>query len=81
MSDFITMKTIKDKNDLFTPKVIEDYKTGNLSLKTMQNTNNVFDLIYQNNYKFLNYQIPPFTIHNDTKYVKNDNTPVTSRIY
>lgn len=57
MSDYVSMKTIKLKNDLMTPSVIKAYQNGTLDFKTLQNTFSPLAEIYANTYQYLQYPI------------------------
>jgi len=55
MSDYVSMRSINLRNQIMTPAVLNAYRSGDLSYKTMQNTSSPVQEIYANTYKYLQY--------------------------
>lgn len=55
MCDYVSMRSINLRNQIMTPAVLDAYRSGNLSYKTMQNISSPVQEIYANTYKYLQY--------------------------
>ena len=55
MSDYVSMRSITLKNEIMTPTVLSEYRSGNLSYKTMQDTSSPLQEIYKNTYQYLTF--------------------------
>ena len=55
MSEYVSMKSITLKNKIMTPSVLDDYRAGTISYKTLQNTSSPLQDIYSNTYNYLTY--------------------------
>lgn len=55
MSDYVSMRSINLRNRIMTPAVLNDYRSGNLSYKNMQDISSPVQEIYANTYHYLQY--------------------------
>ena len=55
MSDYVSMRSLNLRNKIMTPAVLEAYRSGNLSYKTMQDTSSPIQEIYAKTYQYLTY--------------------------
>lgn len=62
MADYVTMGAINNKNRILQPKVLQAYRSGNLSLDALQNESSPLRDIYRDTYKYIQY---PQTLSND----------------
>lgn len=81
MCDYVSMRSINLRNQIMTPSVLNAYRSGDISYKTMQNISSPVQEIYTNTYQYLQYPnlsgdaqvimalAPPQSIG---KYVGND---------
>lgn len=55
MSDYVSMRSINLRNKIMTPAVLDAYRSGNLSYKTMQDISSPVQEIYAKTYQYLTY--------------------------
>lgn len=55
MCDYVSMRSINLRNKIMTPAVLNAYRSGDLSYKTMQDTSSPVQEIYANTYQYLQY--------------------------
>lgn len=55
MSDYVSMRSINLRNQIMTPAVLNAYRSGDISYKTMQNVSSPLQEIYANTYQYLQY--------------------------
>lgn len=55
MCDYVSVRSINLRNQIMTPAVLNAYRSGNISYKTMQNTSSPVQEIYANTYQYLQY--------------------------
>lgn len=55
MSDYVSVKSIALKNQILMPAVLDAYRSGTLSYKTMQDTSSPLQEIYAKTYQYLQY--------------------------
>ena len=53
MSDYVSMRSIKLKNELMTPAVLQSYRSGNLD--TLRDNSSPLQDLYAKTYQYLNY--------------------------
>jgi len=58
MADYVTMKSIKLKNDILTPKVLAAYRSGNLTFDVINDVQEPLKEIYANTYQYLDFPVP-----------------------
>lgn len=57
MSDYVSMKNMKLKNEIMTPSVLRHVRDGNLQVKDLQTEQSPLQEIYRNTYKYIEF--PP----------------------
>lgn len=55
MSEYVSMRSIKLKNEIMLPQVLQAYRSGNLDYNTMQNTVSPLQEIYTKSYNYIDY--------------------------
>lgn len=55
MSEYVTMRSIKLKNTIMEPQVLQAYRSGNLEYKDLQTEVSPLQEIYSKTYHYLDY--------------------------
>lgn len=81
MCDYVSMRSINLRNKIMTPAVLNAYRSGDLSYKTMQDISSPVQEIYANTYQYLQYpdlspdakaMVSLLAPQNIGKYIGND---------
>lgn len=55
MSDYVSMRSIKLKNEILLPQVLQAYRSGNLDFNSVQTTISPLQDIYTKSYNYIDY--------------------------
>jgi hypothetical protein len=69
MSDYVSMKTMKLKNEIMRPQVLDKIRQGNLTLKDVQSEQSPLKVIYLNTYNYLYSDDPLVSFSNEKPIV------------
>lgn len=73
MSEYVSMKSIKLKNDILTPKVLAAYRSGNLTFDEINDVQEPLKEIYANTYQYLDFPVPSDAANALIKNANNTN--------